>query len=114
MGEIPLRVGYHNPCHLRALGISKEPVELLRLIPGLQVQVFGDRCCGLAGTFGLKKENFDLSMEIGEHLFEEIRQSRVDRVVTSCASCAMQIAQGTGLKVVHPLTLLAEAYRKAE
>jgi len=69
--------------------------------------------CGLAGTFGLKKENYDLSMQIGEHLFEEIRKSGVDRVVTSCGSCTIQIAQGTGLSVVHPLTLLAEAYRKA-
>ncbi|MFH1756596.1 MAG: anaerobic glycerol-3-phosphate dehydrogenase subunit C [Pseudomonadota bacterium] len=111
-GEIPRKVGYHNPCHLRALGISKEPVELLNLIPGLQVKAMGDRCCGLAGTFGLKKGNYDLSMEIGKHLFEEIRQSNVEQVVTSCGSCAMQIAQGTGLKVVHPVTLLAEAYRR--
>jgi anaerobic glycerol-3-phosphate dehydrogenase C subunit len=114
LGEIPLKVGYHNPCHLRALGISKEPVELLKLIPGLQVQVFADRCCGLAGTFGLKKENYALSMKIGENLFQEIRKSGVEQVVTSCGSCAMQIAQGTGIKVVHPLTLLAEAYRKED
>jgi anaerobic glycerol-3-phosphate dehydrogenase C subunit len=112
LGEIRLRVGYHNPCHLRALGISKEVVELLKLIPGLQVQSFSDRCCGLSGTFGLKKENYDLSMEIGKHLFGEVKKSGVDQVVTSCGSCAMQIAQGTGLKVVHPLTLLAEAYRR--
>jgi anaerobic glycerol-3-phosphate dehydrogenase C subunit len=112
LGKIALQVGYHNPCHLRALGVAKEPVELLKLIPGLQVQVFEDRCCGLAGTFGLKRENYDLSMKIGENLFREIRKSGVDRVVTSCGSCAMQISQGTGLKVVHPLTLLAEAYRE--
>lgn len=110
--EVPLRVGYHNPCHLKALGISREPVELLKLIPGLQVRVFQDRCCGLAGTFGLKKENYDLSIKIGEHLFQEIRESGVDRVVTSCGSCALQISQGTGLKVVHPMALLAEAYQK--
>jgi glycerol-3-phosphate dehydrogenase subunit C len=76
------------------------------------VQSFSDRCCGLSGTFGLKKENYDLSMEIGKHLFGEVKKSGVDQVVTSCGSCAMQIAQGTGLKVVHPLTLLAEAYRR--
>jgi len=111
-GEIKLKVGYHNPCHLRALGISKEVVELLKLIPGLEVQAFSDRCCGLAGTFGMKKQNYDLSMEIGQPLFEEIKKSGVDRVVTGCGSCAMQIAQGTGLKAAHPLTLLAEAYRK--
>ncbi len=113
LGEIRRKVGYHNPCHLRALGISKEPVELLKLIPGIQVQVLGDRCCGLAGTFGLKKNNYDLSLRIGEKLFQEVRKSGVEQVVTSCASCAMQITQGTGLPVVHPVTLLAEAYRKA-
>lgn len=113
LGEMKLKVGYHNPCHLRALGISKEVVELLKLIPGLEVQAFGDRCCGLAGTFGMKKQNYDLSMEIGKPLFEEIRKSGVDRVVTGCGSCAMQITQGTGLKATHPLTLLAEAYRRA-
>jgi anaerobic glycerol-3-phosphate dehydrogenase C subunit len=113
-GEMKMKVGYHNPCHLRALGISKEVVELLKLIPGLEVQAFGDRCCGLAGTFGMKKQNYDLSMEIGKPLFEEIRRSGVDRVVTGCGSCAMQIAQGTGLKVAHPLTLLAEAYRRGD
>jgi glycerol-3-phosphate dehydrogenase subunit C len=61
----------------------------------------------------MKKQNYDLAMEIGKPLFEEIKKSGVDRVVTGCGSCAMQIAQGTGLKVVHPLTLLAEAYRLA-
>jgi glycerol-3-phosphate dehydrogenase subunit C len=111
-GRISLKVAYHNPCHLRALGISREVVDLLELIPGLQVQPLGDRCCGLAGTFGMKKQNYDLSMEIGKHLFEEVRKNGVDKVATPCGSCAMQIAQGTGLPVVHPLTLLAEAYRK--
>jgi len=68
----------------------------------------------LAGTYGLEKKNYDLSMEIWAHLFKEIKESGVDRVVTSCGSCALQILQGTGLKAVHPATLLAEAYgRKA-
>jgi glycerol-3-phosphate dehydrogenase subunit C len=92
--EISRRVGYHNPCHLRALGISREVTGLLKLTPGLQVQAFGDRCCGLAGTFGLKKKNYDLSVKIGESLFQEIRESGVEQVVTGCASCAMQIARG--------------------
>ncbi|HSR11984.1 MAG TPA: anaerobic glycerol-3-phosphate dehydrogenase subunit C, partial [Thermodesulfobacteriota bacterium] len=113
-GEVPMKVAYHNPCHLRALGIVREPVELLKLVPGVEVHVLGDRCCGLAGTFGLKKENYDLSMRIGESLFQEIRKSGVTRVVTSCASCAMQIFQGTGIKAVHPIAILAEAYRKAD
>jgi glycerol-3-phosphate dehydrogenase subunit C len=60
----------------------------------------------------LKRKNHDLSLEIGAHLFREIRESGVDRVVTSCGSCALQILQGTGLQAVHPVTLIAEAYRR--
>ena len=74
-GRMDMKVGYHNPCHLRALGVTKEPAELLSLIPGVTVQTFSDQCCGIAGTFGLKKKNYDLSMTIGEKLFKEIRES---------------------------------------
>jgi glycerol-3-phosphate dehydrogenase subunit C len=107
-----MTVGYHNPCHLRALDGGGQVVELLKQIPGLRVQALSDICCGLGGTFGLKKENFDLSMAIGERLFQEIRDSNVDDVVTSCGACAMQIFQGTGRRAIHPLSLLAKAYKR--
>jgi anaerobic glycerol-3-phosphate dehydrogenase C subunit len=109
-GRMDLKVGYHNPCHLRALGITKEAVELLRLIPGVAVQVFSDQCCGIAGTFGLKKKNYDLSMAIGEKLFQEIGAANAGEIVTSCGACKMQIAQGTGREAIPPIALLARAY----
>jgi anaerobic glycerol-3-phosphate dehydrogenase C subunit len=112
LGEMNLTLGYHNPCHLRALGVSREPVELLRQIPGVKVHVYSDGCCGLGGTFGMKKDNFDLSMEIGSRLFEEIRSSQVDEVVTTCGACKMQILQGTRRDAIHPISLLAMAYKK--
>jgi glycerol-3-phosphate dehydrogenase subunit C len=108
--RLDLTLGYHNPCHLRALDGGGQVVELLKQIPGLRVESFSDTCCGLGGTFGLKKENFDLSMAVGERLFQEIRDSDVDEVVTSCGACAMQIFQGTGRRAIHPLSLLAKAY----
>jgi Fe-S oxidoreductase len=107
-----LTVGYHNPCHLRALDGGRHVVEHLEQIHGIRVRVFSDTCCGLGGTFGLKKENFDLSMAIGERLFQEIRDSHVDEVLTSCGACAMQIFQGTGRRPIHPLSLLAKAYKR--
>jgi anaerobic glycerol-3-phosphate dehydrogenase C subunit len=110
-GRVDLKVGYHNPCHLRALGITKEPVELLRLIPGVTAQLFSDQCCGIAGTFGLKKKNYDLSMTIGEKLFKEIGASDASEIVTSCGACKMQISQGTGREAIPPVALLARAYR---
>ena len=114
MGRMDLTVGYHNPCHLRALGVVKEPVELLRLIPGVTVQAFSDGCCGLVGTFGMKKRNFTLSMSIGERLFKEIADSGVIEIATSCGACKLQIQQGTGKEAFHPISLLASAYKKVK
>ena len=79
-----MKVGYHNPCHLKALGVTREPADLSRLIPGVQVQVFSDQCCGIAGTFGLKKKNYDLSMTIGKKLFNEINASDAKRLRRAC------------------------------
>jgi anaerobic glycerol-3-phosphate dehydrogenase C subunit len=109
-GNMDMKVGYHNPCHLKALGITKEAPDLLSLIPGLQVQVFSDQCCGIAGTFGLKKKNYDLSMTIGENLFKEINASNAQEIATSCGACKMQIYQGTKKDAVTPVSLLARAY----
>ena len=113
-GRMEMKIGYHNPCHLRALGITREPVELLKLIPGVSVQAYSDQCCGISGTFGLKKKNYDLSMKIGERLFKEIAASDAGQLVTGCGACAMQIFQGTKRKAAAPIALLARAYRLKE
>ncbi len=107
---VDLRLVWHNPCHSKALGVEREPIEILRLIPGLTVEEIADSCCGMAGTFGFKTENFDLSMKIGNKLFDEIKRTGVATVATSCGTCNMQIAQGTRLNVRHTLSILAEAY----
>jgi len=111
-GEIPLTVAYHNPCHLEAQGIIKEPMELVRLVPGITVKNIEDSCCGIAGTFGMKSKNYDLSMMIGKKLFEEIKKAGVEKMVSSCGACKMQIEQGTDIEVIHPLTILKHAYEK--
>jgi glycerol-3-phosphate dehydrogenase subunit C len=113
-GRMDVKLGYHNPCHLRALGITGEPVDLLALIPGVSVQAYSDQCCGISGTFGLKQKNYDLSMKIGERLFREIEASDAGQLVTGCGACAMQIFQGTQRKAVTPVSLIAKAYRLKE
>jgi anaerobic glycerol-3-phosphate dehydrogenase C subunit len=114
LGPIRKRVVYHAPCHLRAQGIGEAPRALLRLIPELTIADIQDSCCGIAGTFGMKRENFELSMRIGEPLFSQIAAARPDVVVTPCGTCAIQIRQGSGLPVTHPMELLRDAYRAAE
>jgi glycerol-3-phosphate dehydrogenase subunit C len=84
---------------------------LLRLIPGVTGQAFSDQCCGVSGTFGLKKKNHDLSMTIGSSLFKEISDSDAQQLVTGCGACTLQIFQGTQRKAVTPVSLLAKAYR---
>jgi Fe-S oxidoreductase len=50
-------------------------------------------------------------MKIGNRLFDEINASDVDQVVTGCGACGMQIHQGTKRESLHPLKLLAMAYK---
>ena len=110
--RMEMTVGYHAPCHLRSLGVTDEPIELMQLIPGLKVDRYSDKCCGMGGTYGLKSKNYDLSMKIGQRLFDEITASDADRLVTGCGACGMQIHQGTMCDSIHPIRLLAEAYKK--
>ena len=107
----PLRksVAYHAPCHLKTQKNKYGPMDLLRLIPDLKLLKIQDSCCGIAGTFGMKKENFDLSMEIGSRLFSEIERVRPDVVLSGCGTCQIQIHQGTGVEVIHPITLLNQS-----
>ena len=103
-------VVFHTPCHLKAQEIGDLQEFLMELIPGIKIIKIADSCCGMGGTFGLKKKNYDLSLAIGEKLFAEIKAAKPDYVVTSCGACKAQISQATSVKVVHPVELLAEYY----
>ena len=110
MRPVPTRLTYHNPCHLQARGLGDAVVRLLRLVPGVEVVAIGDdHCCGIAGTFGMKTCHFDQSMRMGRPLFDSIGRTGVGIVATGCGTCKIQIEQGTGLPVVHPLKLVRDA-----
>lgn len=105
----PGRVAYHLPCHLKAQNIGTKSADLLRLIPGSQVEVI-ERCSGVDGTWGLKKEYYELSLKVAEPLLNGIKAARADSAATDCPLAALQIAQGTGRHPRHPIQVLAEAY----
>lgn len=105
-------IAYHEPCHLKSQPTAAgSALRLLRLIPGLTVVPTEDSCCGIAGTFGMKAQNFELSMKMGAPLFAELERAAPELVATGCGTCQIQVTQGTGLAVAHPVRLLAEAYR---
>ncbi len=108
-------VGYHLPCHQRALlssGLASDvpAVKLLQLIPGLQVELLEKGCSGMAGTYGLKRRNYRRSLRIGVHLIQAIRQPQFIAGSTECSSCKIQMEQGTYKATLHPIKILARAY----
>jgi FAD/FMN-containing dehydrogenase/Fe-S oxidoreductase len=103
-------VGYHLPCHVKALGVGTPGENLLRLIPGLSVQRVEKGCSGMAGTFGLKRENYRSSLRAGWGLISALRDPGIHVGTTECSTCKMQMEQGTTKPTVHPLKLLALSY----
>ncbi len=103
------RVAYHTACHMEKLGWAYYSIELLRMIPSVELTVLDSQCCGIAGTYGFKKENYPTAQAIGEGIFRKIEASGCDVVSTDCETCKWQIEMSTSKPVVHPISLLAEA-----
>jgi L-lactate dehydrogenase complex protein LldF len=98
-------VGFHIPCHERALSSGRPAIRFLERA-GYSVRVVETgTCCGMAGTFGMKKGplGYDLSMAVGDRLFERFKESACRIVATESSVCATQINDGAALKVLHPL-----------
>ncbi len=101
------RVAYHTPCHMEKLGWSYYSIELLKLIPDMELIVLDSQCCGIAGTYGFKKENYKTSQDIGNSLFKQIESCDIDYVVTDCETCKWQIEMSTTKRCEHPISILA-------
>ena len=107
---LELRAGYHTPCHLRVRDLGPENLRLLELIPGMEPVEIDRGCCGLAGSFGMRRAHRHESREIGSFLFQELQSPSYDLGITNCAGCEMQMQAGSGRNVTHPLKLLWQAY----
>lgn len=103
------RVAYHTPCHMEKLGWTIYSTSLLKMIPGLDYVPLESNCCGIAGTYGFKKENYNYSQDIGRPLFNQILGEHVDLVATDCETCKWQIEMSTGMPVANPISIIADA-----
>ena len=107
---LPLTVPYHAPCQQQSHGIGKPALDLFALIPQLEaIELYAD-CCGVAGTYGLKKEKYEISMAVGERLFDEVREAEPDLAACDSETCRWQIEHGSSVHAVHPVELLHRAY----
>jgi len=105
-----LTLGYHQPCHLRALEVGSPGENLLRLIRGVEVRRIERGCSGMAGAFGLKRENYRASLRAGWGLISAMRDPAIEFGTTECSACKIQMEQGTTKPTIHPLKILAYAY----
>ncbi|MFQ5705122.1 MAG: FAD-binding and (Fe-S)-binding domain-containing protein [Gemmatimonadales bacterium] len=112
LGALPCHeVKVHGHCHQKAVGTMASLEQVLRWIPGVDVEVIESGCCGMAGSFGYESEHYDLSMKMAElDLLPAIREADPGAwIVANGTSCRHQIEDGAGRKSMHVARVLADA-----
>jgi Fe-S oxidoreductase len=104
-------LGYHAPCHLRAQGVGFKGRDLLRKIPGVKPRMVME-CCGHNGTYAMTVEGFEPSRRIGKKAFDGMKETGARVWSTECPLAALQFQQHAGVKPMHPMSILARAYRE--
>jgi iron-sulfur cluster protein len=104
------RLFYHSHCQQKTIGCAAPTETLLRGL-GFDVVSSSVECCGMAGSFGYKKDFYDLSMAVGADLFQQVLKADADggprTLIASGTSCTEQLHAGLGREVLHPVELLA-------
>jgi glycolate oxidase iron-sulfur subunit len=116
-GDAPHAVTYHEACHLcHGQKITAQPRQVLNAIPGLKLVELPEStwCCGSAGIYNLIQP--EMANDLLDRKIQRIKTTGVNTVATGNPGCLLQIVNGArkhgmNLRVVHPITLLAEAYR---
>ncbi|HUK83238.1 MAG TPA: (Fe-S)-binding protein [Verrucomicrobiae bacterium] len=111
-------VTYHDACHLvHGQSITQQPRELLRAIPGVELVELPEAawCCGSAGLYNITRP--EMSMALLERKMKHIAATGAQVVATGNPGCIGQLRYGAkrydvNVQVVHPVTLLARAYRR--
>jgi glycerol-3-phosphate dehydrogenase subunit C len=103
-------ISCHAPCHLRAQAIGFRSRDLLKKIPGVK-PVLVQECCGHNGTYAMTVEGFEPSKRIGSKAFEAMKEAQAALWATDCPLAALQFQQHAGMRPMHPMSILARAYR---
>jgi glycolate oxidase iron-sulfur subunit len=113
-------VTYHESCHLcHGQKVTAQPRQILRAIPGLKLVELPEAswCCGSAGIYNITQP--EMAGELMERKARHIASTRAQVVATGNPGCLLQLVQGCrqqgfSIRVAHPVSLLAEAYRREE
>jgi Fe-S oxidoreductase len=104
----PAEILLHGHCHQKAMGLVAPAQALLSRVPGAKVTVLDSGCCGMAGSFGYVKENYEVSKAVGERrLLPAARSLKPGQILAAAGtSCRHQVEDFTGKVAVHPAVLL--------
>lgn len=111
------RVTYHESCHLNhGQKVSAAPRQVLRAVPGLELVELreADWCCGSAGIYNITQP--EMAMRLLDRKMGHVRATGAQVVASGNTGCSIQLEYGArraglALKVEHPVSLLAAAYR---
>ena len=104
-------LGYHQPCHIRALEIGSPRREsCCGSFPAWLCSASNEAVQGMAGLWGLTRQNYRMSLRAGWGLISRLRDPALQAGITECSACKMQMEQGTTKPTLHPLKLLAHSY----
>jgi glycerol-3-phosphate dehydrogenase subunit C len=105
------KFAYHAPCHLRAQRVGFKGRDLIKKVMGIRADTVME-CCGHDGTYAMTVEGFEPSQRIGRKAFAEMDEATTEVGVTDCPLAALQFQQHAGVKPMHPMSVLARAYRE--
>ncbi len=104
-----IKIFYHSHCQQKTIGAAEPTINVLKKI-GFDIETSNVECCGMAGSFGYKKDYYEVSMKDTEDLFNQIKTLREKsniKILASGISCKDQISEGLEIEVIHPIELLA-------
>jgi Fe-S oxidoreductase len=109
LGPVGAKALVHGHCHQKSFGAFKSVQQVLRLVPGLQVETIESSCCGMAGAFGYGADTYKTSIEMAElSLLPAVRDANdATLIVADGTSCRHQIKDGTARKPLHVARVLA-------
>lgn len=122
-GELNERIIYHDPCYLsRGVGITEEPREVLRSIPGIELLEFehhgaDSRCCGAGGA--VRKVFHENAIAMGRLAIDEAVEKKADKLILSCPACYGKVNEALEghdrkIQIVDIMELFAQHVEKAE
>jgi glycolate oxidase iron-sulfur subunit len=119
-GRLQEKVTYHDPCHLRrAQHVTEQPRDLLKMIDGLEFVELpeSDWCCGSAGSQLIT--HYETSTQVLDRKMDNLKSTQARVIASGCPGCQMQLntgiqRRGLDVRVVHPITLIDEAYEASD